>query len=316
MERRTNKIKLTSLLLAIPMLFSIGSAAAVSAEGLPMTEPTFVVAAEAFSIGNGYAVEPTLVTCKEGENGAQIFDRVLRENGLSHNHGGTLTEQYYLKSIGFVNTDKIPQCVLGHIGDYIDEGSGDSLGEQDYTALSGWLFTVNGKPMQVSLNDYYPQQGDVLRVQYSLWYGADIGLANAMEMDKWMGISDFYPAVEKDGLTTQLALANSSGGAALADKNVKAAYDEAMAAVQTLDISQKDADRALFQLALAQNPELKPGDIDNDGELKVADVLAIQKYLALVDMFSVLQRAQADYNGDGVVSVADVLAIQKTIAKA
>lgn len=314
MERRTNKIKLASLLLAAVMLLTISSVISVNA-ALPH-DPILTVAVEAFSIGNGYAVEPTVVSYKEGENGAQILDRVLRENGLSHNHGGTLTEQYYLKSIGFENTDKIPQCVLDHIGDYIDEGSGSTLGEQDYTALSGWLFTVNGKPMQVSLNDYYPDRYDTLRVQYSLWYGADIGLANAMEMDKWMGISDFYPAVEKDGLTTQLALANSSGGAALADKNVKAAYDEAMAAVQTLDISQKDADRALFQLALAQNPELKPGDIDNDGELKIADVLAIQKYLALVDMFSVLQRAQADYNGDGVVGVADVLAIQKTIAKA
>lgn len=315
MERRTNKSNLTSLLLALLMFLSIGSVAA-SAEGLPVSNPAFVIAVEAFSIGNGYAVEPTLVSCKEGENGAQIFDRVLKENGLTHNFGGTLTDQYYLKSIGFKNTDKIPQCVLDHIGDYIDEGSGVSLGEQDYTALSGWLFTVNGKPMQVSLNDYYPQQGDVLRVQYSLWYGAEIGLANAMEMDKWMGISDFYPAVEKDGLTTQLALANSDGGAALADEKVKAAYDEAMAAVQTLDVSQKEADRALFQLVLAQNPELKPGDIDNDGELKVADVLAIQKYLALINVFSVIQRAQADFNGDGAVSVADVLAIQKVIAKA
>ena len=315
MERRTNKIKLTGLLLALLLLLSIGSVAA-SAEELPVTSPSFIAAVEAFSLGNGYAVEPTLVTFKEGENGAQLLDRLLRENGLSHNFGGTLTDQYYLKSIGFENTDKIPQCVLDHIGDYIDEGSGDSLGEQDYTALSGWLLTVNGKPMQVSLNDYYPRQGDVLRVQYSLWYGAEVGLANAMEMDKWMGISDFYSAAEKDELTRQLALVNGNGGAALAGEKLKAAYDEAMTAAQTLDISQKDADRALFQLVLAQNPELKPGDIDNDGELKVADVLAIQKYLALVNVFSVIQRAQADYNGDGAVSVADVLAIQKVIAKA
>ena len=315
MERRTNKIKLPSLLLAVLMLLSIGSAAA-SAKELTTTNPTLVVAAEAFSIGNGYAAVPEEVTCKEGENGAQILDRVLKENGLTHNYGGTLTDQYYLKSIGFENTDKIPQCVLGHIGDYIDGGSGSTLGEQDYTALSGWLFTVNGKPLQVSLNDYYPRQGDILRVQYSLWYGAEVGLANAMEMDKWMGISDFYPVAEKDELTRQLAVVNRNGGAALADGKVKAAYDEAMAAVQTLDISQKDADRALYQLVLAQNPECKLGDIDNDGELKVSDVLAIQKYIALVNMFTVIERAQADFNGDGAVSVADVLAIQRVIAKA
>lgn len=67
MEKRTNKIKLTSLLLAVLMLLSVGSAAA-SAEGLTTTNPTLVVAAEAFSIGNGYAAAPEEVTCKEGEN--------------------------------------------------------------------------------------------------------------------------------------------------------------------------------------------------------------------------------------------------------
>lgn len=315
MERRTKKIKLTSLLLVLLMLLNIGGIAA-SAQEHYATDSSLIVAVEAFSIGNGYAVAPVQVSFTKGENGAQILDRVLKENGLSQEYSGTLTDKYYLKSIGFENTDKIPQCVLDHIGDYIDEGSGDSLGEQDYTAVSGWLMTVNGAPLQVSLNDYYPQQGDVLRVQYSLWYGAEVGLANAMEMDKWMGISDFYPAVQKDDLTTQLALANSNGGAALADDKVKAAYNEAMTAVQTLDISQKDADHALYQLVLAQHPELKPGDIDNDRELKVADVLAIQKFLALVNTFTVNERAQADYNGDGAVSVADVLAIQRVIAKA
>lgn len=312
MERRTNKIKLASLLLAAVMLLTISSVISVNAALPP--DPILTVAVEAFSIGNGYAVEPTVVSYKEGENGAQILDRVLRENGLSHNHGGTLTEQYYLKSIGFENTDKIPQCVLGHIGDYIDEGSGSTLGEQDYTALSGWLFTVNGKPMQVSLNDYYPDRYDTLRVQYSLWYGADIGLANAMEMDKWMGISDFYPAVEKDDLTIQLAVVSRSDRL-FTDERLKAAYDEAMAAVQVLD-SQKDVDRTLHALVLAEYPHYKTGDVDGNGEIKVADVLEIQKYIALVNEFDIYQRAKADYNGDGLINVADVLAIQRIIAKA
>ena len=48
----------------------------------------------------------------------------------------------------------------------------------------------------------------------------------------------------------------------------------------------------------------------------MSDVLAIQKYIALVNMFTVTERAQADFNGDGAVSVADVLAIQRVIAKA
>lgn len=313
MKRRTHRKKIVSLALSLLML--LGGCAIASAQEPEAADPAMAVAVEAFSIGNGYAAAPTQITLKQGENGAQVLDRVLRENGLAHNYGGSLTDQYYLKSIGFENTDKIPQCVLDQIGDYIDEGSGSTLGEQDYTALSGWLFTVNGAPLQVSLNDYYPQQGDVLRVQYSLWYGAEIGLANAMEMDKWMGISDFYPVAQKDDLTMQLAVANSSSGA-LDDGKIKAAYDEAMTAVQTLDISQQDADKALYRLVLAQDKDIKPGDLNNSGELEVSDVLTIQKYIAQAIVLTVPQRAAADYNGDGLVSVADVVAIQRVIAKA
>lgn len=312
MKRRTHRKKIVSLALSLLMLLGSGSIATANAAVAP--DPFIVVAVEAFSIGNGYAVTPQSVTFKDGENGAQILDRVLRENGLAHNYGGSLTDQYYLQSIGFENTNKIPQCVLDQIGDYIDEGSGSTLGEQDYAALAGWLFTVNGAPLQVSLNDYYPQQGDILRVQYSLWYGAEIGLANAMEMDKWMGISDFYPVAQKDDLTMQLAAVNSSG--ALDDGKIKAAYDEAVTAVETLDISQQDADKALYRLVLAQDKDIKPGDLNNSGELEVSDVLTIQKYIAQAIVLTVPQRAAADYNGDGLVSVADVVAIQRVIAKA
>lgn len=314
MKRKSNKIKMTSVLLAILMLLSIGSVAA-SAATAPTPDPFLVVSVEAFSIGNGYAVAPRPVTFQDGENGAQILDRVLKEAGLAHNYGGSLTDKYYLQSIGFENTDKIPQCVLDHIGDYIDEGSGHTLGEQDYTALSGWLFTVDGAPLQVSLNDYYPQRSDILHVQYSLWYGADIGLANAMEMDKWMGISDFYPVADKEDLTAQLAVAGGNSSA-LKDENIKTAYDKAMTAVQTLDISQKDADHALYQLILAEYPNYMLGDVDGDGELKVADVLTVQKYIALVNELDIFERATADYNQDGAISVADVVAIQRVIAKA
>lgn len=312
MKRRSNKIKMTSLLLAALMLLSIGRVLTANAALPP--DPFAVVAVEAFSIGNGYAVAPRPVSFKEGENGAQILDRVLKEAGLAHNYGGSLTDQYYLKSIGFENTDKIPQCVLDHIGDYIDEGSGSTLGEQDYTALSGWLFTVNGAPLQVSLNDYYPKRSDILRVQYSLWYGADIGLANAMEMDKWMGISDFYPAVQKDELTDQLSVVGTNDD--LSDETLKKAYDGAMTAVQQLDISQQDVDHALYELIFAEYPYFVRGDVAGDLEVNVADVLAIQKYIAQVNTLDIFDRAKADFNQDGVISVADVVAIQRLIAKA
>ena len=99
MKRRTNKIKLTGLLLALLMLLSIGGIAA-SAQELSATDSSLIVAVEAFSIGNGYAAAPAQVSFAQGENGAQILDRVLKENGLSQEYSGTLTDKYYLSPSG------------------------------------------------------------------------------------------------------------------------------------------------------------------------------------------------------------------------
>ena len=53
--------------------------------------------------------------------------------------------------------------------------SSDSLGEHDYTQGSGWMYSVNGKYCNYSMSDYHPQNGDVVRIRYTLANGKDIG---------------------------------------------------------------------------------------------------------------------------------------------
>lgn len=304
--------KVICMALAVAMLLSLCTAAgAVQVQ----QEKSAVFSVEAFSIGNGYVVEPVWVSVSENENAAQVLDRLLTQNGIAYDYAGTLQENYYLKTLYVENSANIPQCIVNEIGDYIDEGSGTKLGEYEYTALAGWLITVNGAPLNVGLCDYYPAQGDVVRVQFSLYYGADIGLAEAMEMDKWMGIYDFYPVAQKEAATCILAQIHQDKSV-LENEKMQNLYNQALEAVQTVNTTQNDLNQALFALVSALHDDIQTGDANLNGTLEVADVLLIQKYIARSETMTVLQQAVSDTDENGLISVEDVLAVQKMLAKA
>lgn len=60
---------------------------------------------------------------------------------------------------------------------------------------------------------------------------------------------------------------------------------------------------------------IKIGDVNGDGEIKVADVLLMQNFIAKKITFTGRQKLAADVNGDGEVKVNDVLVMQNFIAK-
>lgn len=303
--------KVICIALAVAMLLSLCTAAgAVQVQ----QEKSAVFSVEAFSIGNGYVVEPAWVSVSENENAAQVLDRLLTQNGIAYDYAGTLQENYYLKTLYVENSANIPQCIVNEIGDYIDEGSGTKLGEYEYTALAGWLITVNGAPLNVGLCDYYPAQDDVVRIQFSLYYGADIGLAEAMEMDKWMGIYDFYPTAQKEDMTRTLAQIHQDTSV-LEDDGMYALYNRAVETVQTVNAAQNDVNQALFALVCALHSDIQAGDANLNGALEIADVLLIQKYIARSETMAVLQQAVCDTDGNGEINLEDVLAVQKMIAK-
>jgi alpha-amylase len=62
-------------------------------------------------------------------------------------------------------------------------------------------------------------------------------------------------------------------------------------------------------------PEYYVGDVDQDGELSIADATEIQKYLAKISDLDEEQMFLADFDGDGEVDIADATDIQKRLAK-
>ncbi|WP_313132995.1 DUF4430 domain-containing protein [Anaerocolumna sp.] len=167
-----------------------------------------VVCVEMFTVGSGYLIEPVFVEIKEGENAAKVLDRLLTSNNFDYGKTGTLDSNFYLEnirgdSISSIPTDtsSIPEVLLEHIPEFYERSTPDSLGEFDYTSGSGWMYCVNSVFPNVGFADYYLADGDVMRVQFTLSYGMDIGGSSSMGG----GFDDFYKTPDKDDITVFLA---------------------------------------------------------------------------------------------------------------
>ena len=103
-------------------------------------------------------------------------------------------EEDYGDMFGFLDTRKSP----------IDE-----LKEGDYNAyMSGWTYTVDNHSPNVNIDAKELEANQVIRVRYTICWGADVGNA---EMDKMMescGIGYVYTEADKLDLLRQMARIN------------------------------------------------------------------------------------------------------------
>ena len=218
-----------------------------------------VFTVEALSLGGGYIIEPCYVDIIEGENAAQALARLLEERGFTYSNTGSLESGFYLSHIqgdalaGIDPTgDSIPQALR----EKLEEKSFDiqtrtdetSLGEFDYTSGSGWMYCLKNVFPNVGFADSYLSEGDVVRVQFTLAYGSDIGGGHAMGTG---GSAGYYEVANKDALTRRVAAINAEieKDAYYLEKNcLTKAYDAAMDVLTTLYVSQADVDAALADL--------------------------------------------------------------------
>ena len=226
---------------------------------------TVTVSIEAFSIGLGYIVAPfdfelneanlsdmadtygynSADEFKEKISMAYVLDYVLKTNGLEMDYQGSLESSYngfYMSSIsGIANTAvAVPDELYAKLeenGYYPDECVYDegTLCEFDVTWGSGWMYTVNNSYPNVPFCDYVPQDGDVMRVQFTLAYGSDIG--SSMVGDLW------FDAVDRDPLTKLIAKATEIG----------VDTEDAITVVSTFGITQDELDAACVELQAAIN---------------------------------------------------------------
>lgn len=176
---------------------------------------------EASTINRGFIVEPLKVPVLEGENAAQILMQMLHDHGFGVDYTGSPEKGFYMSRIvgtggdkgqdGFTPTESLKLENLGYeesIEEYVsnnfgefdaDSGSVESLGEFDYTFGSGWMYCLNNIFPNVGFADSWPADGDVIRVQFTLAYGSDIG-------GGMPGMEDLGRAIaNKDALVTAMA---------------------------------------------------------------------------------------------------------------
>lgn len=232
-------------------------------------------------------IYPTKVDIYEGETAADQLIRLLHENGFVAYYGGTTKSSFYLayiadgtaapnsysgykKSGAAASPQKlnispsIPSLLTPHLKqsmayfepeDYEKNWKG-YLGEFAITNGSGWMYCVNNVFPNVGFADTFFSDGDVVRVQFTLGYGADIGGASAIGGETETGESmpsGFYSVADKDALTAAIAKAKASG--LLTKANMKKAYTTALQSVMMLNASQGTVDAATNALNAAfDNP--------------------------------------------------------------
>ena len=252
---------------------------------------------EVLTIGCGYLIEPVELPIYEGETAADQLLRLLSLNGLVGYYGGAPAagEGFYLAYIADGNAPAakyngytrsaapasprtlglnpaIPPLLIPHleqtmtffdIDDYEKNWAG-YLGEFVFSNGSGWMYAVNNVFPNVGFADCFLADGDVVRVQFTLGYGADIGGFGAVGTDipdvETQPGAGYFAVSDKDALTVALCRALRSG---LTEKpNVRAALDGALEVMAALDASQRGTDAAaealLYALAHPSDDPVSP----------------------------------------------------------
>ena len=218
--------RILSLLLAIVMVFTMIPLTAFATENTLMAleelrEQNGAISVEAYNIGQGFLVEPSLYA-KEGKSVGDITVDFLESNGLTYN-GSTS----YFSGFEFDDTiaPEYPEYLEPYIGELSDSGDGDGmLSEFDYSQYAGWVFTINDWWASYGASDAYPGQevtdyntgepvalGDVIRWHYSVYgYGADCGFPSNV-MAEFMGGNLFTQEDKSDLLFTLAAIKDYYG---------------------------------------------------------------------------------------------------------
>ncbi len=211
--------KLLSLFLALVMVLSLVPATVFATEGEKLTlaelrEEYGAISVEAYNLGHGFLVEPSLYA-KEGKSVGDITVDFLESNGLTYS-GSTS----YFSGMEFDDTlaPEYPEYLEPYLGELEESGDGDGmLSEFDYSQYAGWVFTINDWWASYGASDAYPGQeitdyntgepvvlGDVIRWHFTVYgYGADCGYPSNV-MAEFMG-GNLFTQEDKSDLLFALA---------------------------------------------------------------------------------------------------------------
>lgn len=306
---------------------------------------------EAFTIGCGYIVYPVREAIYEGENASQQLLRILKNAGFTAYYGGTVNEAFYLAYIadgtaesekynGYKRSDtpskarklsltpSIPSMLRTHLkssmtfydpDDY--KNWGGYLGEFAFTNGSGWMYSVNNIFPNVGFADTYLSDGDVVRVQYTLGYGADIGgfssvgsnIPNVDNQPK----SGYYSVANKDELTSMIANALASENFKVS--NIQSAYKSALNAAFELDASQSKVDSCAKSIENALNNPTESTTLANGEKTTAVSTTAVTENQNSTSKVTTTKKAETAENAttsvkseNAVTSKSNTKTMQKT----
>ncbi|WP_242911666.1 dockerin type I domain-containing protein [Eubacterium aggregans] len=268
---------------------------------------TVCVTMEKFTLGQGYKIEPILVTLPAGTKTAQVITDLLGPG--NYENTGTVADSFYLSSIKDGDTDisGVPQYILDKTGPLSPKDRSDDqwLGEFDYYTNSGWMYAINNSFPGVGASGTTLAQGDVLRWQYTLYgLGADLGADNT----QWGGVP-LINAANKDALTWRVAEINGMANKAdvLAQGENQKKYDGATAVLKDMESTQDSVDTALAALNRLDEAPAVTGDADGDGYITGNDLAVVNKYFGT----TVETGQNGDVDADGFITGNDLAVVNK-----
>lgn len=156
---------------------------------------TITLLVEATTIGIGYLVAPTQVEITRDQRLSEVLLEVLDANNYAPEYTGDVESDFYLAHImdkdgrDFVLNPVVPEDLEAHLLEINEQSAEDvypmrwytnSLGEFDFCVGSGWMYSVDGVYPNYSMADCILQDGNEIRIRFTLYYGADIGGAGAL----------------------------------------------------------------------------------------------------------------------------------------
>ncbi|WP_211222559.1 S-layer homology domain-containing protein [Paenibacillus daejeonensis] len=203
------------------------------------------VAVEKFTLGQGYIQVPIQVPYYAGETAAHVLLRAIGDEKLTYM--GNASNGFYLRAVHDPNAGavQIPAYILEHANTIGTRQNEAWLSDFDYTDMSGWMYTVNHVLPSVGMAAYQPQNGDVIRYQYTVHgWGADIGFGYE---------ENYIEPADKDELTSKLAEINSDAKyiKLMENAELRTSYEEAMAVAVNIESSAESIGSALAKLSAA-----------------------------------------------------------------
>lgn len=155
---------------------------------------------EAFTLGWGFVMEPTVVPAHEGETVAAVTLRALENAGLAVNYSGSATSGFNLKGVECHETQaNIPAYLMAQFDIYpewAEENLGDPYGQwtgaradanmlsvYDFSSFSGWMFAVDDVAASVGADGAIVAEGQMIRWEFTVYgWGMDCGLNDGWGM--------------------------------------------------------------------------------------------------------------------------------------